>query len=80
MPEGAEPLRGSLPGAASAAMKGIARARDRARAFEKVYSRAIWCWLPYEKEALVRGGRVVPDSMVAGHSLGEKVDEGPSEP
>jgi hypothetical protein len=35
--------------------------------------------LPYEKEALVHEGRFVPVSMIAGHSLGEKVDEDLSE-
>ena len=52
------------------AVKAITRAKDRAAAFEKVYS-GNFAIMPYDREALIERGEFVPVSMVVGPELGE---------
>jgi hypothetical protein len=56
-------------------VKAIARAKDRAAAFSKVYGDANFLVLPYDAEALIVRGEFVPVSMVAGRELGETLDD-----
>ena len=51
-------------------VKAIARAKDRAAAFEMVYS-AKFTIMPYDTEALIGRGEFVPVSIVVGRELGE---------
>ena len=51
-------------------IKALARARDRAAALEQVCGGTFGTF-PYEREALVERGELVPRSMVAGRELGE---------
>jgi hypothetical protein len=52
-------------------IKAIARARDRRAAYEQVRGGAMWELFPYEVDALVGRGEIVPRSLVHGHELGE---------
>ncbi len=52
-------------------VRAITRARDRAAALEQVYQSGSFVIFPYEHEALVERGELVPRSMVAGRELGE---------
>ncbi len=56
------------------AVKAIARAKDRAAAFRKVYS-ANFTIVPYDTEALIERGEFVPISMVVGRELGESIPD-----
>jgi hypothetical protein len=58
-------------------VKAIARARDRRAAFEQVYGSEAGDFVvcPYEREALVERGELVPRSMVAGRELGEPLED-----
>ncbi len=56
------------------AVKAIARARDRAAAFEKVYS-GKFALMPYDADALIERGEFVPVSMVVGRELGETLPD-----
>jgi hypothetical protein len=55
-------------------VKAIARAKDRAAAFGKVYD-AGFMVTPYDTEALIERGEFVPRSMVAGRELGEPLED-----
>ncbi len=52
-------------------LKAIARARDRRAALAQLYPGEPFGLFPYEPEALVDGGELVPRSLVAGRELGE---------
>jgi hypothetical protein len=52
----------------------IARAKNRAAAFEKVFD-GTFSVVPYDTEALVRRGEFVPRSMVVGCELGEPLPD-----
>ncbi len=52
-------------------VRAITRARDRAAALRQVYGSGSFDIFPYEPEALVERGELVPRSMVAGRELGE---------
>ena len=51
-------------------IKALVRARDRAAALEQVAG-GTFDVFPYEREALVERGELVPRSLVAGRGLGE---------
>jgi hypothetical protein len=55
-------------------VKAIARAKDRAAAFEKVYSGDLVV-MPYDVQALIERGEFVPVSMVVGRELGEVAED-----
>ena len=55
-------------------VKAIVRARDRAAAFEKVYS-GDFTVTPYDTEVLIERGEFVPVSMVVGRELGEPAED-----
>jgi hypothetical protein len=55
-------------------VKAIARAKNRAAAFEKVYS-GTFSVMPYDPEALVERGELRPCSMVVGRELGEPLPD-----
>ena len=52
----------------------ILRAKDRRAAFEQVYHPGAFDIFPYDQEALVERGELVPRSMVAGRELGEALE------
>jgi hypothetical protein len=52
-------------------VRALLRARDRAAALEQVYQSGSFVIFPYEHEALVERGELVPRYMVAGRELGE---------
>ena len=52
-------------------LKAIARAKTREVAYRQVRGGASWDLFPYEVEALVERGELVPRSLVHGHELGE---------
>ena len=52
-------------------LKAVARARHREAALNQVLGGASFVLFPYEFEALVERGELVPRSLVAGHELGE---------
>jgi hypothetical protein len=52
-------------------VKAIGRAKDREAAFEQVRGGAMWELYPYEADALIERGEIVPRSLVHGHELGE---------
>jgi hypothetical protein len=54
-----------------ATVKAIARARDREATLNQLYSSGSFGVSPYEVEALVERGELVPRSLVAGRELGE---------
>jgi hypothetical protein len=51
------------------------RAKDRAAALAQVYGRGGLDIFPYDPEALVERGELVPRSIVAGRELGEKFED-----
>ena len=53
----------------------ITRAKDRAAALEQVYQSGAFSIFPYEPDALVERGELVPRSMVAGRELGEVLED-----
>ena len=48
----------------------IARARDRRSALDQLYAGGSFGLFPYDPEALVERGELVPRSLVAGRELG----------
>jgi hypothetical protein len=57
-------------------LKAIARARDRRSAFYQLYpGGAALSVLPYDEDALLERGKLVPRSLVAGRELGEPVED-----
>jgi hypothetical protein len=52
-------------------IKALTRARDRASAVEQ----AAGGLFPYDKDALVEHGEIVPRSMVAGRELGDPIED-----
>jgi hypothetical protein len=52
-------------------VKAIARARDRRAALEQLYPGGSFGVFPYEPEALMERGELVPRSLVAGRELGD---------
>jgi len=55
-------------------LKAIARARDRRAALNQLYG-GTFDVFPYEREALVERGELVPRSLVAGRELGEPLED-----
>jgi hypothetical protein len=60
-------------------IKALTRARDRAGAFEQVCGGTFGTF-PYEREALVERGELVPRSLVAGRDVHDQEVEDLSEP
>jgi hypothetical protein len=56
-------------------LKAIARARDRRAALNQLYPNGSFSIFPYEPEALVESGELVPRSMVVGRELGEPLPD-----
>ncbi len=56
-------------------LKAIARARDRRAALNQLYPNGSFGIFPYEVEALVERGELVPRSMVVGRELGERLED-----
>jgi hypothetical protein len=57
-------------------VKAIARARDRRAAYEQVTDGAgTFSAFPYDVEALVERGEIVPISLVVGRELGESLPD-----
>ncbi len=56
-------------------LKAIARARDRRAALNQLYPSGAFDIFPYEEEALVERGELVPRSLVAGYELGERLPD-----
>ena len=52
----------------------IARAKNREAALEKVFEGGLFV-MPYDPEALIKEGRFLPSSMVAGEELGEIAED-----
>jgi hypothetical protein len=55
-------------------VKAIAIARDRGAALNQLYPSGTFGIFPYEVEALVERGELVPRSLVAGRELGEPLE------
>ena len=56
-------------------VKAIARARDRRAALNQLYPNGSFGIFPYEVEALIERGELVPRSLVAGRELGEPLPD-----
>jgi hypothetical protein len=56
-------------------VKAIARARDRRAALDRLYPNGSFGVFPYDVEALVDSGELVPRSMVVGRELGEVLED-----
>ncbi len=56
-------------------MRALLRAKDRAVALEQVYGSGSFDIFPYDTEALVERGELVPRSMVVGRELGERLPD-----
>ena len=56
-------------------VKAIAKARDRRVALNQLYPNGSFGIFPYEVEALVERGELVPRSLVAGRELGEPLPD-----
>jgi hypothetical protein len=56
-------------------VKAIANARDRRAALNQLYPGGSFGVFPYEVEALVKRGELVPRSLVAGRELGEPLPD-----
>jgi hypothetical protein len=54
-----------------ATLKAVARARHREAALNQVLGGASFILFPYQHEALVESGELVPRSLVDGYELGE---------
>jgi hypothetical protein len=52
-------------------LKAVARAKHREAAFQQVVGASGMDLFPYETEALISRGEIVPRSLVHGHELGE---------
>ena len=53
----------------------LLRAKDRAAALEQIYGNGSFTRIPYDPEAIVECGELVPRSMVAGKELGEPLPD-----
>jgi hypothetical protein len=56
-------------------VRAILRAKDRAAALAQIYGGGDFDTFPYDKEALVERGELVPRSMVVGRELGEPLPD-----
>jgi hypothetical protein len=56
-------------------VKAIAKARDRRAVLNQLYPNGSFGIFPYEVEALLERGELVPRSMVAGRELGEPLPD-----
>jgi hypothetical protein len=56
-------------------LKALTRAKDRRAALEQVCPRGTFSLFPYEEEALIERGELVPRSLVAGYELGERIPD-----
>jgi hypothetical protein len=56
-------------------LKALARARDRGAVLNQLYPNGSFSVFPYEPEALVERGELVPRSMVVGRELGEPLPD-----
>jgi hypothetical protein len=56
-------------------VKALARARDRRAVLNQLYPGGSFGIFPYEVEALVERGELLPRSMVAGRELGEPLPD-----
>ncbi len=56
-------------------VRALLRAKDRAAALEQVYGSGSFVIFPYDTEALVERGELVPRSMVVGRELGERLPD-----
>jgi hypothetical protein len=56
-------------------VKAIARARDRGAALDQLYPSGSFGIFPYDVEALLERGELVPRSLVAGRELGEVLED-----
>ncbi len=52
-------------------LRKIAQAQDRRKALEAIGGGGSFCMLPYERDALIERGKLIPRSIVVGHELGE---------
>jgi len=55
-------------------VKALARAKDRRAAYSEVFG-TYWDMLPYDEQALVERGEIVPISLVVGRELGEPLPD-----
>jgi hypothetical protein len=58
-----------------ATLVALLRAKDRRAALDQVYPGGSRDIFPYEEEALIERGELVPRSMVVGHELGEVLED-----
>jgi hypothetical protein len=56
-------------------VKAVTRARDRRAALKQLYPKGAFGVFPYEEEALLERGELVPRSLVAGRELGEPIED-----
>lgn len=56
-------------------VRAITRAKDRSAALAQVYGSGSFDIFPYDTEALVERGELVPRSMVVGRELGEVLED-----
>jgi hypothetical protein len=56
-------------------LKALTRAKGRRAALEQVCPRGAFSLFPYEEEALIERGELVPRSLVAGRELGEPLPD-----
>jgi hypothetical protein len=56
-------------------VRAITRAKDRGAALNRVYGSGMFDIFPYDAEALVERGELVPRSMVVGRELGEPLED-----
>jgi hypothetical protein len=56
-------------------VKALVRARDRRAALNELYPGGSFGVFPYEPEALVERGELVPRSLVVGRELGEPIED-----
>jgi hypothetical protein len=56
-------------------MKARARARNRRAALKQIYPNGSFDVFPYEVEALIECGELVPRSLVVGRELGEPLPD-----
>jgi hypothetical protein len=56
-------------------LKALTRAKDRRAALEQVCPTKTFSLFPYEEEALIERGELVPRSLVVGYELGERIPD-----
>jgi hypothetical protein len=56
-------------------LQALARAKDRRAAFSQIFEGGSVGLFPYEVEALVERGEIVPRSLVVGYELGEPIPD-----